>query len=864
MTRRGKEEWKHMVSEERESLTCAQAALEALQDNAACHAADSAAQAGLGVAIGDLDPGSLKVHPRPVSPAGHADGGRLSSLPGYVPRPHDRVLADLVEAALGGQSGILFMVGESSTGKTRACWEAVQPLAEQGWRLWHPYEPTHVDATLAELEQVGPRTVIWLYEAQRHLIPPPGSDGRISAALLALLSDPARTPVLVLGTLSPANHRRYVTHPAEYPHAQDLLAARTSRVPKAFDPAATKALTRLAESDSVLADALGQAQDGQVAQYLSGAPILVERFQNASAPARAVLAAAMDFVRLGVDPHVPAACLAEAAEGYLSESELEGAPGNWFAEGLAEATTTPTGADVAPLRLRALCTADGHGPAPSSAGPFYQLASYLEQHARTARRALCPPASFWQAAGDHLTDPHHLSTLAYAALERHRLRWSERLAQKAAHGGEAYALHQLAERQQMAGDRKDAERLFRQAADHGYIWALIVLALLREEAGDHHDAERLLTQAGDHGEAYALMLLAERREKAGDRHQAERLAQQAADHGDTSALYRLAEMREEAGDPHDAERLVQQAAHHGNLSPLYDLAMQRIGVADTSGAEPLFAQAADHGDTRALYWLAQMREKAGDHHEAERLAQQAADHGNTSAIWGLAEMREDGDRQEAERLALQAADLGEPSALGSLAQMREEAGDHHSAERLAQQAAHYGDTNTLHTLAMMREHAGDRQEAERLALQTADHGDTSALWGLAMMWEEDGDRQEAERLALQAVDHGDTDGLCLLASLREEAGDAHEAERLLTQAADHGGTRAMIRLAEMREKAGDRHEAERLALQAADHGAGAAHFFSSLWPHGLEADGTRSLPLRYASWARTPERRSQAANAPQR
>ncbi|MFJ6759432.1 tetratricopeptide repeat protein [Streptomyces sp. NPDC091273] len=883
-----------MVYEERESLTDPQATLETLQDNCASHPADTAARATRGVPIGDLDPLSLKTHPGPVNTASRAAGEPLTGLPGYVPRPHDRALADLVGAALAGESGRLFLVGESSTGRTRACREALRPLAEQGWRLWHPCESSHLDATLADLEQVGPRTVVWLYEAQRHLGAPSGDGERFSAVLRALLHDSARTPVLVLGTLSPANHRKYVIRPREYPQAWDVLAGQTVDVPDAFDAAAMETLMRLAESDTVLAGALGRARNGQVAQYLAGAPVLLERFRNASAPARAVLEAAMDYVRLGVGPHLPTACLAQAAEGYLSEAEREDAPGNWFAEALAEATTpiAPTGADHAPLRVSTPCTADGHAPAMSSGGPFLRLASSLGQHAGITRRALCPPAPFWQAAADHLTDPEHLGTLARASLERHRLSWAERLAQKAAHWGETGALHQLAEAQERAGDDKDAERLFRQAADHDDTWALIRLAWLREEAGDGNDAERHLTRAGDLGDAYALTLLAGMREEAGDPHEAERLARQAADLGDDFALYSLAEIREEAGDHDGAERLVQQAARAGNIHPVYQLALQRAVAGDAHGAERLFMQAADDGDTSAMIGLADIREKAGDHDEAERLAQQAArdgdaeglcrlaslrraaadahgaerllsqaaEHGNTWALNELAQIREKaGNHDEAERLAqpergaYRLGELSVTSALVCLAAMRARAGDHHSAERLARHAAHHGDTGALYRLAEIREEAGDRHEAERLALQAAGHGNGLALTHLAGRREEAGEYEEAERLARLAAQHGDAEALYRLAVGRERAGDARGAERLFTESSDWGNTWALSRLAEMRERAGDRQGAERLARRAADRGSSMVSFFRSLWPHGLEADGTPSLPLRFASRARTPE-----------
>ncbi|MFD5232058.1 hypothetical protein ACFWJ5_26675 [Streptomyces qaidamensis] len=98
-----------------------------------------------------------------VHPAGSAQDGSGSleqrSPPGYVPREHDRILAETVQQAQQGCSRMLVLVGESSAGKTRACWEAVQPLAEQGWWMWHPFDPTRAEAALEDLHRVGPRTV---------------------------------------------------------------------------------------------------------------------------------------------------------------------------------------------------------------------------------------------------------------------------------------------------------------------------------------------------------------------------------------------------------------------------------------------------------------------------------------------------------------------------------------------------------------------------------------------------------------------------------------------------------------------------------------------------------------------------------
>jgi hypothetical protein len=149
------------------------------------------------------DPFVLEVH-RPVQPEGTPTG--LPELPTYVPRGHDQVLAQVVQAAAGGLSGIAVLVGGSSTGKTRACWEALQLLRDQDppWRLWHPIDPSRPDAALRELPGIGPRTVVWLNEAQFYLDPPEAGLGeKVAAGLRELLRDPGQAPVLMLATLWP-------------------------------------------------------------------------------------------------------------------------------------------------------------------------------------------------------------------------------------------------------------------------------------------------------------------------------------------------------------------------------------------------------------------------------------------------------------------------------------------------------------------------------------------------------------------------------------------------------------------------------------------------------------------------------------
>ncbi|MER6314374.1 helix-turn-helix domain-containing protein [Streptomyces sp. NPDC001581] len=787
-----------------------------------------------GRSIGEWDPHDLEVHP--AGPGDAASGpGRSGArtMPGYVRREHDRVLAGLVKDAAAGRSRAVVLVGGSSTGKTRACWEAVQPLADQGWRLWHPFDPTRAQDALAALPRVAPRTVVWLNEAQ-HYLGDHGAGERIAAAVHRLLVTAECGPVLVLGTLWPEYAARYTALPApgqEDPHSRvrELLAGRVLTVPETFDAPAMAAGAALAEGgDRLLADALSRAgADGRITQDLAGAPELLNRYRHATPAAAAALEAAMDARRLGVGLHLPQAFLTDAAADYLTDTDYDQLTDDWAEQAFAE-LAAPVHGKQAPLRRTTPRTqrrppapapsSAVHGPATSTAGPVFRLADYLEQHGRTSRRYLCPPASFWHAAHTRLTDPDDLGNLTQAAENRHRLQWAHSLRHRAADHGNPDALVHLARERELAGDREGAEALYQQAADHGHADAMHLLVVTLENAGDRDGAEALARQAADQGHTEILNHLAQIREKAGDRDGAEALARQAADQGHTDILYILAGIREEAGDRESAEALYRQVANHGYIHALYRLAEMREKAGDRESAEALYRQVANHGNPDALFRLADKRQKAGDRESAEALYRQAAEHGNLRALYRLAEMRE-------------------------------KAGDRESAEAFARQAVDHGHSDALYRLAWLRDQAGDRDGAEALYRQAADHGNLDALLGLARKRDQAGDRDGAEALLRQAADRNVVTLLSLALRL-EKAGDRDGIEALARRAADQGRTDALVDLAWVREQAGDRDGAEALARQAADHGHShppwyqtkMPEIFTRLWPYGLDPDGTPTSP----------------------
>ena len=448
------------------------------------------------------DPFVLEVH-RPVQPEDAPPG--LPVLPPYVPREHDQVLGQVVRAAADGRSGIAVLVGGSSTGKTRACWEALALLRDQDppWRLWHPIDPSRPDAALRELPGIGPRTVVWLNEAQFYLdAAEAGLGERVAAGLRELLRDPGRAPVLVLATLWPGFWDTLTARPAggddRHAQARELLAGHDITVPAAFTPAQMGQLARASDVRMVLA--ARSAPDGEVIQFLAGAPELLARYRNAPPAAAALIDAAMDARRLGMGAGLPQAFLEAAAPGYLTDAEWDALGEDWLEQALAY-TAVPCKGVRGPLtRIRprpASRAARDRGDQPASmaaaAGPLYRLADYLDQHGRAHRASQIPPAEFWSAAAAHAA-PGDQAALGDAAHARGLYRDAAQLHKNAAASGNSRAALYLSDPPAcLRADPRPAHWAAAHAAldDPGAVASL--LDSLRQ-AGAHEQAAALLAR----------------------------------------------------------------------------------------------------------------------------------------------------------------------------------------------------------------------------------------------------------------------------------------------------------------------------------------------------------------------------------
>ncbi|MGW0583051.1 hypothetical protein ACWD25_45670, partial [Streptomyces sp. NPDC002920] len=390
----------------------------------------------------------LEVHP--ALDAG-ADDDRLSALPAYVAREFDARLNAVIADAAAGQSSIALLVGGSSTGKTRAMWEAVRQLPDR-WRLWHPIDPTRPDAALAELTDIAPHTVVWLNEAQDYLgLDPLGE--QVAAGLRSLLRDPGRAPVLILATLWPEHWETLTiyTDSSRRSHTQELLNKHKIDVPDAFTSTELASLADTADADPRLGEAATRAHDAQITQYLAGVPVLLDRYHGARGATQALIHAAMDARRLGAGPHIPLAWLADAAPGYLTDTEWNQTPDNWLPQALAYVTTPCNGIPgiLSPVKTS---TPRNHRPAIAGSTAWqptqtvqatqYQLTDYLDQYGRLHRADQIPPIDFWTAAASH-AHPADLTDLGNSAKNRGLYRDAAQLHKRATAHGSPYAARAL-------------------------------------------------------------------------------------------------------------------------------------------------------------------------------------------------------------------------------------------------------------------------------------------------------------------------------------------------------------------------------------------------------------------------------------
>jgi tetratricopeptide (TPR) repeat protein len=626
--------------------------------------------------IAEWNPFALGVH-HAIAVAGL---NSVPELPPYVVRRHDRQLRD--KLAKPGVMAVL--VGESSTGKTRAMLEAVRAcLATRP--VVHPPD---AEALIEVTSAIRSPVVVWLNETQRYLDGPAGPAA--AQALHSLLAS-GRVPIVVIGSMWLQYWEKFTAQPQFgvpdlHAHARELLYGLAERidVPPSFeDLDAQRELKRRATSDSRLALANNTAKARRVIQVLAGGAELAHRYDHPTNPySHAIVSAAIDIRRLGIQSLLPPALLRAAAPGYLT-GEQRSAPiaqsDQWFDNALADALRPVHGiATLVPDRRE-----EGMG-APAG----YQLHDYLDQHGSVRRRPDPIPASTWSALQHHTTDKDELVGLVKQAADRALYRYAY-----------SYFTSVTADRQpltdtwdivnflQRSGREQEVASLGPEAATD-YRWRG---AGLRRAHGSAADEIRVIINtetrrvdaredAEQPQDLTALVTFLVRKGKAG---LIEPALRRAADSDHPQAYQHLAHWLASVGREAEAERVLREAFAANRKTACTQLVTWLTKVGRAAEAEDALRTAAANGDHEALYQLINLLKTTSRQGEVEQALRDAVTAGHTQAPGNLYALLAGSNRQaEAEEMLRSAILLGHKPSISRLVVHLRETGREDEAEQV--------------------------------------------------------------------------------------------------------------------------------------------------------------------------------------
>jgi hypothetical protein len=737
---------------------------------------------------------------------GHQTSRLDPDLPMFVDRDRGpKIRAWLVAARDSG--GFLVLVGNSSVGKTRLLYETAREVLPEFRVLAPDLGEGELVNQLASASFALPRLLVWLDELQRFLDGPyltPGS-APITAATVRRLMD-APTPVVLVGTLWPeyvAQLRASDSDPAtgqsrtRYPNAVDVLDDRRvyEMVLGTFSASERQAAARLAASDPRLATALAD-RDYNVTEVLAGARELDRRYERGTKEQQAVIHAAVDARRLGLQGSLTRELLCAAARGYLTSVHPDD---RWFEAVLNELSTDRRPQDRATAPLLPV-------PDPDRSRVLgYTVADYLLQRLARQRRSLRVPPTTWQAFIAHTSDYDDLEQLAYSADQRllscyavpiyRRLadededaKWE--LAWRLAEQGRIDELRARAEN----GDESAAERLPTLLVKQGHIDEATELLQVRADTDDRSAMNQLVELLAEHGridEAIELLqaradeddwlahhrlieLLTEEgridqlriRVTGGDWLAARQLPGLLAKHGHIDEGIELLRVRSETGDTSATSRLAQLQADQGRIDEAIELLQARADEDDWLDTEQLVKFLADRGRIDEL----RLRADSGHWSAARQLARLLVERG---LIEELRARADNGDRLAAARLVGLLGDQGRIDELRA----RADNGDELAAQRLP---ILLGDLGRIDELRL-RADTGDLRAAYRLAKLLVERGLIEELRARA----DNGDDSAAKLLPILLAKQGDIDGAIALLRARADTGNEFAAEQLIEFLAKH-------------------------------------------------------------------------------
>ncbi|GAA2517421.1 hypothetical protein [Streptomyces gobitricini] len=413
-----------------------------------------------------------------------------SVLPPYVPRDIDEELRVLLTAA-ARDGGLVLVTGDSTSGKTRAAFEALRASLPDH-RVVQPADHTELPAVARAVARSSEPCVVWLDDLERYLGPGPDS------LTPALLSHFAAGTTAVLATM---RLRQYETYTADDDTARGtaganggaykgvLAAARRVNLDRMWS--GTELARARACADDRITHALAHHGPHGIAEYLAAGPALLDEWHSADRPGghprgAALVATAVDLSRTGLPGPYPRSLLLR-----LHEQRLAQAGGALLRPETADEAFAWAGAlrfGVTSLLLP--------GDEPDTWMPFDYLVDRTENPL---------PPEVWDEALMAAPEPAARFAVGFSALQADLPHVAEAAWRPHAHTVPIIAswLGRLLDAQERPGE---AEEVLRAAIRAGSVMAATDLGLLLARTHRPHEAEVWLRLAARHDDARAMYL----------------------------------------------------------------------------------------------------------------------------------------------------------------------------------------------------------------------------------------------------------------------------------------------------------------------------------------------------------------------
>lgn len=545
-------------------------------------APEEACPAAEWISVAEADPVDYGIHSVPAGPG-------LPQVIAHIPREVDGELDQLItDMATGG--GFLLLTGDSAAGKTRALLEAMKRNLPD--RLVCRPDPDD-DLSFLYACADGGRRVVWLDDLHAYLRP----DGLTPRLLSAL----KRGGAIVLATLRSEFYDHYAPGRADPYDAGGSPGPRLPSSPARVVRAASRVELERTWTEAERASAAGHADPRVVqaltadrayglAEYLAAGPQVLALCKSASRAGAnprgaALVAAAVDLARTGLDRALPPESLERLHEHYLSAA---GGPA-LRPEPLADAWRW---ADRVVLGVTSPLVPAGHG----RWKPF----DYLVSDAARRSGIDSLPLQVWDEAV-RVVDDTRRALVSTAARFAGRPETAKEVLRPLAEAGNPDGLINLGALLAEEGDHAGAAELFAQAAEAGDAMGANNLGVTYMQLGDLTRARAWLTTAVERGESLAFGALGLAEEKLGDKERAVETWRRGMEAGDAASAFCYSEWMGSQWNSDEALEALRVAAD-GDL-PVASLSYAGALLArDEPGDAARYMAKAD-GDARRLALL---------------------------------------------------------------------------------------------------------------------------------------------------------------------------------------------------------------------------------------------------------------------